>query len=173
MPADLSDGHVAVEMLDAAFEGTLEVSARRSERRSGRLIWFDLEQLTLAGLTRRKGRITHVDHDPLATPIEGVVLADASRACRLQVPTTPVLDCRSAVITMEFSRLRRASSRVPSDLRAAMTAEGLTLEGMGEREVRHLVSMVREARDPAVRRARITDVIGFLRSRAQVGGVTT
>ena len=110
-----------------AFEGTLEVSARRSERRSGRLIWFDLEQLTLAGLTRRKGRITHVDHDPLATPIEGVVLADASRACRLQVPTTPVLDCRSAVITMEFSRLRRASSRVPSDLRRGDDGGGADL----------------------------------------------
>jgi hypothetical protein len=165
VPADLNDGHVAVDMLDAAFEGTLEVTARRSERRSGRLIWFDLEQLKLAGLTRRKGRITHVDQAPLAAPVEGIVLADASRACRLQVPTTPVLDCQSAVITMEFSRLRRASSRVPTDLRAAMAAEGLTLEGMGERDVRHLVSMVREARDPTVRRARIADVIGFLRSR--------
>ena len=152
--------------LDAAFEGILEVRAQRSDRRSGRLIWFDLEQLTLTGLTRRKGRVTHVDHAPLRAPVQGVVLADARRVCRLQVPTTPVLDCQSAIITMEFSRLRRASSRVPTDLRGAMTAEGLTLEGLSEREVRHLVSMVREARDPTVRRARIADVIGFLRSRA-------
>jgi hypothetical protein len=165
VPADLSDGHGVVLTLDAAFEGVLEFGARRSERRSGRLLWFDVEQLRLAGLTRRKGRITHVDQDPLVEPVEAVVLADASRACRLQVPSTPALDCASAVITMQFSRLRGASGRVPADLRAAMAAEGQTLEGMGERDVRHLVSMVREARDPAVRRARIADVIGFLRSR--------
>ena len=165
MPSHLSDRSLAVTTLDAVFEGILEVRARRSDRKSGQVIWFDLEQLTLAGLTRRKGLITHVDHRLLAEPAHGVVLADARRACRLQVPRMPALNCQSAVITMEFSPLRRPSSRVPTDLRTAMQADGLTLDGMSEREIRHLVSMVREARDPAVRQERIADVVGFLRSR--------
>lgn len=63
----------------------------------------------------------------------------------------------------------RRSTRVPADLEEALTAAGISLDGMPDREIRHLVSMVREAKDAEVRRGRITDIVAFLNPSAAGG----
>lgn len=65
----------------------------------------------------------------------------------------------------------RRSSVMPDDLAEALWAAGVSLDGLSERERRHLVSMAREAKDPTVREMRIADIVAFAhRHRAQSGG---
>lgn len=54
--------------------------------------------------------------------------------------------------------------RHPDDLVVACEAAGVQVDSLSVAEQRHLVSMVKEAKDPDIRRARIEDVIALLRS---------
>lgn len=54
------------------------------------------------------------------------------------------------------------TSKAPRDLADALAATGMSLDGLSDRARRHLVSMVREAHDPEIRRSRIDDVLAFL-----------
>jgi FMN phosphatase YigB (HAD superfamily) len=67
----------------------------------------------------------------------------------------------------------RRNGTVPADLASALQADGFSLDGLPDRERRHLVSMVREAKAPEVREMRVADVIAFLQaSQAERGGRT-
>ena len=52
----------------------------------------------------------------------------------------------------------------PSDLASALNTAGLPFASLPIRDQRHIVSLVREAKDPAVRIVRITDIVNHLRS---------
>lgn len=54
----------------------------------------------------------------------------------------------------------------PQDLVQALQAHGLSLDGLAKHELRHLVSLVREARDPTVRAQRIAAVMERLEALA-------
>jgi FMN phosphatase YigB (HAD superfamily) len=56
----------------------------------------------------------------------------------------------------------RRNAIVPRDLAEALAAVGASMDGFPEREHRHLVSLVREARNPEIRNARIDDILTFL-----------
>jgi len=62
------------------------------------------------------------------------------------------------------------NQRLPHDLEAALTSRGLDLSLVPLRDSRHLVSLVREATDPGIRRERINDVIRFLRRLVEAAG---
>lgn len=50
----------------------------------------------------------------------------------------------------------------PSDLAAALASAGVSLDRLHRHEQRHLVSLVREAKDPCTRQSRIADVVAHL-----------
>lgn len=56
----------------------------------------------------------------------------------------------------------RRTAQPPRDLAAAMAAARVSLDELPLRERRHLVSLVREAKDPATRTARISHVVDHL-----------
>lgn len=58
----------------------------------------------------------------------------------------------------------------PTDLASALQTAGVTLDVLPTREARHLVSLVREAKDPTVRRQRIASVVSHLTSLGKGGG---
>ena len=60
----------------------------------------------------------------------------------------------------------RRSTTVPDDLRDATSSVGVTLKTLEPAEQRHLISMVREAKDVSLRAERIADVVSYLLLRA-------
>lgn len=64
----------------------------------------------------------------------------------------------------------RRNSIIPADLLDVLARENLSLDVMSDHERRHLVSMVREAKDESVRQLRIEDIVTFLRANAQPAG---
>lgn len=58
----------------------------------------------------------------------------------------------------------RATYRVPHDLSESLGSAGVTLDHLSTQDRRHLISLVRESRDPLVRRMRIADVVQHVKS---------
>ena len=56
----------------------------------------------------------------------------------------------------------RRIPHIPEDLRQVLIERGLSIDGLNGLETRHLISMVREARDRDVRRQRIENIVEFL-----------
>lgn len=59
----------------------------------------------------------------------------------------------------------RRTDSPPSDMIAAIEREGITMDGLPLTERRHLVSLVRESKNPEVRTERIREAVTFLKER--------
>jgi hypothetical protein len=112
--------------------------------------------------------VTSVTRQPivLSTGTTGSIRAHIAR--RLHRP--PVVTSESTAIPriswVCVTRDRRPLAE-PSDLTHALAQAGVSLERLPVEQRRHLVSLVREAKVPATRQARIAQTVDFLLSRTQ------
>jgi len=79
--------------------------------------------------------------------------------------TAPDLPAEGALLWLRPVEDRR-NTRLPTDLVVLLDRLGLSLDHIPDRDRRHLVSLVREARDRETRRQRLDDIVGFLRGDA-------
>ncbi|WP_432832886.1 HAD family hydrolase [Dactylosporangium sp. CA-092794] len=112
-------------------------------------------------VTRRRVRASMHGHRPVATTL--VRRRDLPPA--LLLPRA--IDGGALVWLGAVADLR--SGTMPADLRETLVQRHLSTDGLSELELRHLVSMVREARDAEVRRIRIDNVVSFLEARRPAG----
>lgn len=63
---------------------------------------------------------------------------------------------------------QRPTARVPADFADALAAAGLTLDAVADHELHQLITMIREADDPDVRRGRIENAVAAVADLAAV-----
>jgi hypothetical protein len=98
----------------------------------------------------RKYRV-EIAHGPACSR---VVLSIGGQAA-MRPPDRILLDDGEYLVLCLRALPPRTLQRVPADLDRALAAAGLDLDGFDVSRVRHLVSMVAEARDPVIRAARV------------------
>lgn len=77
---------------------------------------------------------------------------------RAMVPAESVAEGDVVEVTLRVLA-QRPTQRVPSDFASALAAVGLSTELIAEHELNQLITMIREADDPAVRRGRIENAV--------------
>jgi hypothetical protein len=104
-----------------------------------------------------RGRRFHVETDDTA-PVFRVVFSLGGHAAMRPPGPLPLRAGESVTLRLRASTAR-SRQRIPADLTRALAAVGLGLDGFDEAAVRHLLSMVTEARDPHIRAARVTAAV--------------
>lgn len=142
--------------------GASSPSARVTALAAGRpTIWAGTRILEVphlsplvSSVTRRRVWIDWADGRPLT----GTIVRRRNLPPALVVPgdVGP-----GGVLWLSLTEDRRQTT-APQDLVEALARGQASMDGLPERERRHLVSLVREAREPAVRQARIGDIVAFL-----------
>lgn len=92
------------------------------------------------------------------TPFFRVVLSVGGRAAMRPPDQVALWEGDSLTMRIRVCSARR-TRRVPADLDRALAAAETGLDGLDESTVRHLLSMVTEARDPQIRATRITAAV--------------
>lgn len=101
-----------------------------------------------------RGRRFRVETDH-APPVFRVVLSLGGHAA-MRPPDQIPLDDGEAVTLRLCALPAPPRQRIPADLSRALAEAGRGLDGLDESAVRHLLSMVTEARDPGIRAIRVT-----------------
>jgi hypothetical protein len=110
----------------------------------------------VVSVTRHRVRV----HQPGST-VRSTLVRRRELSPALLLPSLPE---RGTLVWLSEVADRRGAA-IPVDLRTALDDVGLSISELPERERRHLVSMVREATDPAVRQERIDGILAFLDAR--------
>lgn len=112
-----------------------------------------------AGGCTRKSILLRREHSPDAVKSTAVRLHDG-RVVIVLPPTICATQCKA--IRVEVTPVQDARrAQAPADLLKILQGKGLmvVLESLPEHEIRHLISMVREARNLTVRAERIAAVV--------------
>ena len=109
-----------------------------------------------AGFGPSRGRRYRIAVRGLATGSTLVIVV--GEQAMIPCPDASITEGDTVEVTLRVLA-QRPTLRVPQDFIAALTAQGLTVDIVADHELNQLVTMIKEATDPAVRSDRIENAV--------------